>query len=163
MHYLAEAGFEPPVLPYHPRGFFHEYGPCYVEIAEQGVGGSDSPQRWLSAGRIQITGLRTDPLSLEIKDGLYRTATATGTAFTGGETIGVTAEGDPTGVPAFDVAITAPRPFELQTQLPAEVPLDQDLTLSWTVSEIPLGTVEVGFSEPEPPTKRHLRCVWSEA
>jgi hypothetical protein len=117
-------------------------GPCTVNACTFAAEPADAgaPRiTYTHAGPVKVSGVLVNDGSMTLIPGGYGYQTVSGNVafFRGGETVKISAPGNPGGAPAFDVALTAPASvrvtspvFDAQSRV--SVPTGQSLNVAWT-------------------------------
>ncbi len=142
-------------------------GTCEVTscILSQPAGDAGATIRYTDSGTVTISGVKVNDGSMTLTPGAYGYQTVSGSVafFTGGETLRFRAPGNPSGAPAFDVTVTAPRPinvtappFDAQSRVLANA--GKNLPVAWTGTSA--GDVVVQMASGTQAKSVMARCVF---
>jgi hypothetical protein len=137
---------------------------CTFATATPGDAGTSAS--YTNSGPVTVKGVRVNSGTMTLTPGGYGYNTVSGAVafFLGGESIRLTAPGNPTGAPAFDVALVAPSSVAVSaptfdTQASVSASATQDLPVAWGAT--PAAEVAVAMAASGQGKSVQARCGFS--
>ncbi len=143
-------------------------GACAVNTCTFGTtstGDAGNGVTYTNSGTVTVSGVRVNSGSMTLTPGGYGYTTVSGSVafFVGGENVRLAAPGNPTGAPAFDVALVAPSSvpvsapvFDAQSSVSTSA--SQDLAVAW--GSTPAAEVAVAISAGGTGKSVQARCAF---